>query len=56
MTAGRKKKCRTIDFDTNNMICRCFGPVSLSQKDLEKLEQVVLGADELQALIYQDKQ
>lgn len=54
MTAGRKKKCRTINFDTNNMICHCFGPASLPKKDLEKLEKIFLGEDELQALIYQD--
>lgn len=56
MTAGRKKKCRTINFDTNKMICRCFGPLSLPKKDLANLEQIVLGEDELQAFIYQDKE
>lgn len=38
------------------MICHCFGPVSLTKKDLESLGKIVLGEDELQALIYQDKE
>lgn len=54
MKAGRKKKCRVIDFDTNRMVCHCFGPTALSKKELHLLPKEKLWTDELQALIYQD--
>jgi predicted DNA-binding protein (UPF0251 family) len=51
---GRKKIARCVSFDTDHLICSCFGPASLSTQELSLRPRVFLSQDELQTLVDRD--
>ena len=51
---GRKKIARCTSFDTDNLICSCRGPTSLSPEELQQRPRIILSKAELQTLIDKD--
>ncbi len=51
---GRKKIPRCLSFDTDSLICWCFGPASLSPAQLKQRPRIFLSKDELQTLVDRD--
>ena len=51
---GRKKAPRCTNFDPSNMLCQCFGPLKISQEELQTRPSINLSHDELQTLVDRD--
>lgn len=54
MPRWRKKKERSISFDFNKLLSEYFWPLHVDRSILESKEYVLLEADELQTIQYQD--
>ena len=53
MPAWRKKKCRNIELDFDELICKCFWPMHMDSKT-KKNESIYILPEEIQTLVYQD--